>query len=52
MEEIKQGWKKRMSWLVIAIIVVIVYKMLDNFTYNIKAIFNRIINSIYFIYTM
>lgn len=31
MEELKQGWKKRISWLVIAIIVVIVYKMLDNF---------------------
>ena len=32
MEEIKQGWKKRISWLVIAIIVVVVYKMLDNFS--------------------
>lgn len=32
MEEIKQGWKKRISWLIIAIIVVIVYKMLDNFS--------------------
>ena len=32
MEEIKQDWKKRMSWLIIAIIVVIVYKMLDNFS--------------------
>ena len=32
MEEIKQGWKKRMSWLVIALIVVFVYKMLDNFS--------------------
>ena len=32
MEEIKQGWKKRISWLLIAIIVVIVYKILDNFT--------------------
>ncbi len=30
MEEIKQGWKKRISWLLIAITVVIVYKMLDN----------------------
>lgn len=33
MEELKQGWKKRISWLVIALIVVIVYKMLDNFSY-------------------
>ena len=32
MEEIKQGWKKRISWLLIALIVVIVYKMLDNFS--------------------
>ncbi len=31
MEEIKQGWKKRISWLLIAIVVVIVYKVLDNF---------------------
>ncbi len=31
MEEIKQGWKKRISWLIIALIVVFVYKMLDNF---------------------
>lgn len=32
MEEIKQGWKKRISWLLIAIAVVVVYKMLDNFS--------------------
>lgn len=32
MEEIKQGWKKGISWLLIALIVVIVYKMLDNFS--------------------
>ena len=32
MEEIKQGWKKRLSWLLIAITVVVVYKMLDNFS--------------------
>lgn len=32
MEEIKQGWKKRISWLLIAIVIVIVYKMLDNFS--------------------
>ena len=32
MEEIKQGWKKRTSWLLIAIVVVVVYKMLDNFS--------------------
>lgn len=32
MEEIRQGWKKRISWLLIALIVVIVYKMLDNFS--------------------
>ena len=32
MEEIKQGWKKRLSWLIIALTVVIVYKMLDNFS--------------------
>ena len=42
MEEIKQGWKKRMSWLVIAIIVVIVYKMLDNFT-SIQAWFGTLL---------
>ena len=30
MEGIKQGWKKRISWLLIAITVVVVYKMLDN----------------------
>lgn len=32
MEEIRQGWKKRISWLLIAITVVVVYKMLDNFS--------------------
>ena len=32
MEEIKQSWKKRISWLLIALTVVIVYKMLDNFS--------------------
>lgn len=32
MEELKQGWKKRISWLIIAIIVVFFYKMLDNFS--------------------
>lgn len=32
MEEIKQGWKKWTSWIIAAIIVVIVYKMLDNFS--------------------
>ncbi len=32
MEEIKQGWKKRISWLLIALTVVIVCKMLDNFS--------------------
>ena len=32
MEELKQGWKKRISWLLIAITVVVVYKMLDNFS--------------------
>ena len=32
MEEIKQGLKKRISWLLIALTVVIVYKMLDNFS--------------------
>lgn len=32
MEEIKQGWKKRISWLLIALTVVFVYKMLDNFS--------------------
>ena len=31
MDELKQGWKK-LSWLTIALIVVIVYKMLDNFS--------------------
>lgn len=31
MDEIKQGWKKRGSWIVAAIIIVIVYKILDNF---------------------
>lgn len=42
MEEIKQGWKKRLSWLAIAIIVVIVYKMLDNFS-SIQAWFSTLI---------
>lgn len=32
MEELKQGWKKRISWLLVALTVVIVYKMLDNFS--------------------
>ena len=32
MEEIKQGWKKRAYWLFIAIVVVVVYKILDNYT--------------------
>lgn len=32
MEEIKQGWKKRISWLLIAITIVVIYKMLDNFS--------------------
>ena len=32
MEEIKQGWRKRISWLLIALTVAIVYKMLDNFS--------------------
>lgn len=32
MEEIKQSWKKKISWLLIAITVVIVYKVLDNFS--------------------
>ena len=41
MEEIKQGWKKRISWLLIAIIVVIVYKMLDNFS-SIQAWFGKL----------
>ena len=42
MEEIKQGWKKRLSWLLIAITVVIVYKMLDNFS-SIQAWFGKLI---------
>lgn len=33
MEEIKQNWKKRLSWLLIALVVVVVYKMLDKFSY-------------------
>ena len=41
MEEIKQGWKKRLSWLLIAITVVVVYKMLDNFS-NIQAWFGKL----------
>ena len=32
MNEIKQGWKKKSSWLLGAIIVVVVYKLLDNFS--------------------
>lgn len=32
MEEIKQEWKRRISWLIIALVVVVVYKMLDNFS--------------------
>lgn len=31
MDEIKQGWKKRVSWLLVAITVVVIYKILDNF---------------------
>lgn len=31
MEEIKQGWKKRGSLLLVAITIVIIYKLLDNF---------------------
>ena len=38
MEELKQGWKKRISWLLVAITVVIVYKVLDNFN-SIKQFF-------------
>ena len=41
MEEIKQGWKKRASWLLIAIVVVIVYKILDNFG-NVQAWFSTL----------
>lgn len=33
MDEIKQSWKKKVSWLIIALIVVVVYKMLDKFSY-------------------
>lgn len=32
MEEVKQGWKRKISWLLVALIVVIVYKLLDNFS--------------------
>lgn len=32
MNEIKQSWKKKVSWLLVAIVVVVVYKMLDNFS--------------------
>lgn len=32
MEEIKQNWKKKISWLIIALIVVAFYKVLDNFS--------------------
>lgn len=32
MGEVKQNWKKRTSWLLIAIVVVVVYKLLDNFS--------------------
>ena len=39
MEEIKQGWRRRISWLLVAIIVVVVYKMLDNFS-NVQAWFS------------
>lgn len=42
MEEIKQGWKKRLSWLLIAITVVVVYKMLDNFS-SIQAWFGKLV---------
>lgn len=41
MEEIKQGWKKRISWLLIAITVVVIYKMLDNFS-NIQEWFGKL----------
>lgn len=32
MGEVKQNWKKRTSWLLIAVVVVVVYKLLDNFS--------------------
>ena len=32
MEEIKKGWKRWASWIFAAIVVVFVYKMLDNFS--------------------
>lgn len=32
MEEIKNNWKKKASWLIVAIIVVLVYKILDNYS--------------------
>ena len=32
MEEMRSGWKKRASWLVIAMIVIVFYKILDNFS--------------------
>ena len=32
MEEIKQSWKRKTSWLLIAITVVVIYKLLDNFS--------------------
>lgn len=32
MEEIKNNWKKKVSWLIVAIIVVLVYKILDNYS--------------------
>ncbi len=32
MEGIKNNWKKKVSWLIVAIIVVLVYKILDNYS--------------------
>ena len=32
MEENKHGWKKRISWMFIIIILMIIYKLLDNFS--------------------
>ncbi len=32
MEQLKNSWKKKASWLIVAIIVVLVYKLLDNYS--------------------
>ena len=41
MEENKHGWKKRVSWMFIIIILMIIYKLLDNFS-GVSAWFSKL----------